>query len=460
MKKRLGTLILAAMLSASLFTGCGAAQSGLNPALDTSEEVTLKLIGQLDEFPAMEKVIAMFTEKYPNCTVVYECVQNYNESAVKRLSDKNGGVDLFLTSNIQPGSDFEPYALELFGEADKLDLSDTYHGLIENFTYMQSEPADKKLIYAIPLGAELRGMFVNKTLLDSLNINIPGNREEFLSACAKLLEKGYVPLQGNPGNMGQLLMYPYICSLIANSKDYDETYRDIESRKEGVSEYFRDPMELLYTLVSKGYYNYKYVENTYGTFANSTNETSICGFLNIVDENGTYSMKNDAGIVAFMPGTMSMSNRMDRLISDYHSNVEYEFILSPVGKDGGYAYMSPAQGIAVNRNSQHVLWALEFMDFLFEKENNKIFAQLNHITPNTVDAFDLVKSEFDVPEERIAQVGSVTFSYKFYGVFSDVLIEVSKANNPKYMQDNGNGTYTMYPFEYYMQHLEERFHQD
>ena len=55
-----------------------------------------------------------------------------------------------------------------------------------------------------------------------------------------------------------------------------------------------------------------------------------------------------------MPGAMSLKGVMAKVKEDYHSNIDYEFILSPVGDEGGFAYLSPAAGLAVNKNSTNV----------------------------------------------------------------------------------------------------------
>lgn len=59
--------------------------------------------------------------------------------------------------------------------------------------------------------------------------------------------------------------------IIANSPDYEQLYNRVNQCEEGVSELFRDPMEFLYDLTAKGYYNYKYVETEMNMFINNTN---------------------------------------------------------------------------------------------------------------------------------------------------------------------------------------------
>jgi spermidine/putrescine-binding protein len=156
------------------------------------------------------------------------------------------------------------------------------------------------------------------------------------------------------------------------------------------------------------------------------------------------------GKVAFMPGVMSFKSYLDKTRDDYHSGIDYEFILSPVGDDGGFAYLSPATGIAVNKNSSNTAWALEFMNYLFTRDVNKSFAKEQNIIPNTTDAMDIVKSTFKIDPNRICELGQVTFDYVFYDVMKKSYIDVSKANNPKYMQSDG----TMYSLQHYMDALE------
>ncbi len=403
---------------------------------------------------ALEDIGHRFHEIYPNCTIEYEYLQDYYETLAKRLPEESNKLDLFFSSNVQEGSVVLPYSLELFSQSEALDLSETYEGMIKNFTYMNSDSNAPAEIYAIPTGGELRGMFVNVTLLKSLNLSVPTNQQELLNACKVLSENGYVPLHGNPGSFGQQLLYPYVCNLIANSDDYQTKYQQLNSCEAGVSAFFEEPMSLMYQLIENKYYNYKYVENELAMFIDSSNEGIARDFLSIgMNESGEYYKKDDLGQVAFMPAPMTTSGTIAKTKEDYHSNIEYTFILSPVAEEGGFAYMSPAQGLVINKNSDQLDWALEFMNFFFTSQNNKAYAEEFGIIPNTSDALSYIENKFDIKENQISQLGQMTFDYGFYGIITKSLVEVSKANNPKYMKDET----TLYDFSYYMDRLETRF---
>ena len=449
MKRRLA--LAAALLMAVFFTsGCGAKNSGYqkNAALDVSEKVRLVIAGTWTALPGMDLVAAKFCETYPNCMVEYEYLQDYAENLPKRIASEDDRVDIFTTSNILPDSDNRAYALDLMQCQEKLSLKDTLRGLTDNYRFTDENGTAHQ--YAVPLGGEMRGLYVNTTLLSSLGIKTPANRTELLDACAKLKQAGYIPLQDNPSTFGQRLLFPYIANLAAEASE------SVAALDENAAEAFRDPLEFLYNLTVDNYYNYKYVEIECERFLDLSNEGKSRSFLNIVGSDGNYEKKDDIGEVPFMPAANSLMPVMEKATENYHSKIEYEFILAPVTESGGYAYISPSNGLAVNKDSFHLDWAIEFMNFFFTAENNKLYAKAANLTPNTSDALEIISKEYNVPVEEIGQPELVAFEgFNFYNLIVPTLVTASKANNPKYMREDG----TMYPFDYYFDSLKAAFAQ-
>ena len=455
MKRKIISLTLAVMFVAGVFSGCTekpVTTDKQEESLPPAEPVTLVIAGSWEDCRAIEAVGREFTTKYPNCTVEYEYLQNYYESLAKRMNEENN-VDLFFTTNIQNESEMLPYALDL-NSASELDFSDTFTGLKDNFAFRENGAVSDKL-YAIPLGAEMRGLYINKTLLDSLNIKMPSNQAEILSACQILADNGYIPFQGNPGNFSQILMYPWICNIIANADDSEMMYNTINSRDFDIAETFREPYEFLYLLIEKGYYDYKRAQTEFNLFNDTTDKDYACYFLNIEKKDEEYVKLDDVGRVAFMPSAMSLKSVIEKTKEDYHSGIEYVFVPAPIGKDGGYAYMSCAHGIAINKSSQNMEMSVKFMDFLFQPENNKLFAAEFNIIPNTKEAFEYINTLYDIPSDRISHLGQVTFDYDFYNIVTGSLLEISKGNNPKYMQTDDDGNVSLYSLDYYMNNLRE-----
>lgn len=456
MRKASAVILAGTLLAGTIMSGCAKMQMAdegkVNSELQLSDttKVTLRVAGDFEDFKALELLAQRFHEEHPNCNVEYEYLQNYSENLTKRLGTEEEAVDLFLTDNIQKDSAVLDYAMELNSQGDKLDLSDAYDGMIKNFTLTGTDR-----LYAVPMTSELRGLYVNKTLLAKYDLEVPKNRQELLDACAKFKKEGFIPLQGNPGHFGQQLIYPYIANMIVNADDYASTWNMINTCDDGCAEYFRDPLSFLYDLMKNGYYDYKTQENTYQGFMNTDEECAVQTFLGIYDQGDGIKQIYGDGMVPFMPGVASMGNQMERTKLDYHSDIEYEFILAPVSDEGGYAYISPGRGIAINKYTNHADWALAFLNYMFEEDNNKQFAKDYDSIPNTDDVMTYVSNKFDIPKDRICQLGDVTFDYVFYDVIVDTIVAISKGNNPKYMKDNGDGTFGLYDLEYYMNGLRD-----
>ena len=460
--KALALLLCIGMCTAGLF-GCAATGSAggykKNASLDTDTEIVLRMAISNETWPEMDNVIAQFEEIYPNCTIVCEYIETYTDNLLTRLQQTEPKIDIFRSVNIQEATAHRDYALNLISDEAKeyLDLSGANPGLVANFRYMGAENTQ----YAVPYGGEMRGMYVNTTLLNKFGLETPKNRAELLNCCEVLYSEGYIPFQSSNGTFAQQLLYPYICNSIVNGGKYEEMHAAIENIEPGISEYFRDAYSFLYEIVEKGYFDYKRVEEELGyTFEGSDGKAK--DFLNIIKvSDDVFEKQDDIGKIAFLVDTQAFGINLEKTKSDYHSEIEYEFITSPVGEDGGCAYLSPSDGLAINNQSEHTDWALEFLNFFFTPEITTAFAKETGKIPNTADAL----LEYDIPANRTSDVGQVTFSYSFYktvttpmlGGYED-MIGISKMNAEKYMKDNGDGTFSlMYTVDDYLARLEAEF---
>jgi len=111
----------------------------------------------------------------------------------------------------------------------------------------------------------------------------------------------------------------------------------------------------------------------------------------------------------------------------------------------------------MNKQSLHAPWALEFLNYLFSKEGNAIFAKTANLIPNSKDALNDVQTMFGIPSSRVCHVGQAAFSYPFYDIINTSLTAISKGNKAKYMVKNADGSYSLHPFEDYYASLSEAF---
>lgn len=457
--RHLSIIMCLALVFTCVTTVSASAAYKKNEALDTSEEVLLRFAIRNSTWQEMDNVITKFEEIYPNCTILTEYIENYSENLPVRFSQSDQKIDLFRTVNIQEGTAYKDFALNLISDEAKsaIDLSGANAGLVANFKYTAADNTQ----YAVPYGGEMRGMYVNKTLLSKYGLQTPTNRAELLNCCEVLYKEGFIPLQSSSGTFAQQLLYPYICNCIVNGGNYEKDYAAIESIEPGISEYFRDVYSFLYELVEKGYYDSGRVKRELGyTFDGSSGKARDFLNLKAVGED-VYEKQDDIGKIAFMVDTQAFELDLQKTKSDYHSEIEYEFILSPVGPNGGCAYLSPADGLAINNQSDHLDWAMEFLNFFFSPEICTEFANETGKIPNTANA--LLK--YDVPADRTCDVGQVTFGYTFYKTVTTLMMAgyddmcgISVMNLPENMKDNGDGTYSLkYTVDDYLARLEDEF---
>jgi ABC-type glycerol-3-phosphate transport system substrate-binding protein len=464
------TRMLCAMLIFSMLlalTACGETPSE-PPAVSSADEpeVALRISGGETDCSAMEWAAVAFNQQYPNCTVIYENLQgDYNAVLNERAhSEGDDRVDLFITTTgIQADHALLDCACDLMS-LEGLDLSHTFPSLLENAMLIEPDGSAASKIYCIPMGAQMRGMYANLSLLQSVGIQTePTNQAELLKDCEILKQAGYIPMQGEPGTFPQQLLYPWICNNVANADDYEEAYRLVNTRDAAACDLFRDVYAFLYTLVKNDYYDYRTSKEKFGFLVDSANEDYARILLNIVETeegSGEYQAGEGVGQAAFVVQALSLKPVVEQMKEDYHSNIEYTFIPAPVGVDGGYVYLSPANMIGVNRYSEKLDWAVKFLNFLFTPEYNAQFAEKYCVIPNTTDAFDYVSNLFDVPADHISELGQATFDWGFYRTMTrgtdelSALPAIAKANNPKYFDPE---TGAMYPFAHYWKQFQAEF---
>ncbi len=359
MKKRWGrviSLLCAGMMVIASVTGCGekeeetASQTGFIPSLDTEKAVSLEIAGFMGNFEALDQVVNDFNEYYPNVSINYE--QN-NFSGLAEYLKNNDYVDIFMTSIVNmdastpEGQDVLEYCLDLSKEDIATEIIDPQ--LVEACT------VDGQLV-GIPLAKLMCGMVVNKNLLEEEGLKMPQNYAEFLKVCETLKEKGYTPIQASRYHACSDMILPMAMvtlgtdeKLAAKASTGDKSYADA----------LLPVYERLEEMVAKGY------------ISNEVNET-------YPDDN------YDGAILTFFEGKVpfwiantesvsGMKKRESKSETFLANPFEYEFVNVPLGDKGVYDYEEPWYGFSINRNSEEIDYAVEFMKFLVtEDELNKM----------------------------------------------------------------------------------------
>lgn len=320
------------------------------PSLDTEAGGTLEIAGSMGNFEALDQVINDFNEYYPNITVTYE------QNDLQALSDyvkNNSYVDIFMTNdaNVRAKDQENLYVYD-----NCLDLADTQIDTsMINPELLKICMIDGKLV-RLPLAKLMCGLAVNKTLLEKEGLKIPQTYEEFMDVCEALKEKGYTPLQSSQYHAFSDLVLPMGMSILGNSSELTEKIKDKDT---SYADSLAPVYEKLEEIVEKGYI---------------TNEA-----------NAEFSDDNyDGAILRFFEGDVpfwvtttesfsGMKKRESKSEAYTADPFEYAFINAPLGDDGVYDYEEPWYGFSVNKDSDSLDYAVEFMRFLAQtKEMNKL----------------------------------------------------------------------------------------
>lgn len=375
MKKavKLLPLLLSSMM---ILTACGnetktdtqqdtaSVSTSFEPKLDTEKSTELHAAVFFGNFEALDQVINHFNDIYPNVTITYEQLNSSDDN----FFANNPNIDIFMTSN-EKGYPQEN-CVDLL-EAG-VDVSAVADGLLDSTT------VDGKLL-ALPMGLKLRGLAVNKTLLEKEGLSVPQTWSEFTEVLDALKQKGYTPLQGPTNTVSQLF---YDMGMTMMSQDSKLLQAVTEGDAAGAAS-LQTMYERLLELQEKGYMseeiNAEYPEDNY-----------------------------DGAILKFFEGDVpfwvcdtekasGMKKRESKSETFSSSPFEYEFMFAPTGDNGVYEYIEPWYGFAVNKDSSVQDYAVEFLRFMAQQDELNTLASVKGVP-------SICKSS---PDERYTALSNV-----------------------------------------------------
>lgn len=204
MKKKALSLVLVAAMAMSM-TACGGnkeASTSSDNSADVPSIDQLKVGEDYKDLKADIKILTnrtdivdtvykgyadQFHELYPNITVTYEAVTDYEESLTLRLTNGDWGDICFIPTSCDK-SEFSTYFTAL-GDYDT--LNDTYNFVTEK-TY-------EGTVYGIPNGGTAGGVAYNKKVWQDAGITeLPTTPDEFLADLQQIKDKtDAIPLYTN-----------------------------------------------------------------------------------------------------------------------------------------------------------------------------------------------------------------------------------------------------------------------
>lgn len=235
------TVLLAVLM---VLTACGSqndpgttpepSNTAFEPKLDTEKAVELNAAVFFGNFEAFDQVINHFNEFYPNVKISYEQQFTYDPNFLQ----DNPSIDILMTSN-EKGYPADG-CVDLL-EAG-VDASAVEEGLLHANMW------NGKLL-SLPMGLTLKGMVVNKSLLEKEGLSVPQTWSEFLSVLEALKEKGYTPIQG-PDSAVSTLCYNMGMTMLASDDNLLNAVSNGDAEGAAQLQLVYDRMQ---ELIDKGY---------------------------------------------------------------------------------------------------------------------------------------------------------------------------------------------------------------
>lgn len=351
--KKTGKILALALAVLMLLTACGskadpgsAASAEFSPRLDTEKAVELHAAVFFGNFEALDQVINHFNEYYPNVVITYNQVGGSDDPQF--LLDNP--VDIFMTSNASgyPAD----YCVDLLNAG--LDVSAVSEEMI------QANKWGGKLL-SLPMGQTLKGIVVNKTLLEKEELAVPQTWSEFLSVLDALQQKGYTPIQG-PEEAVASLCYNMGMAMLANDT---KLLQAVNGGDASGAAKMKAVFERMTQLQEKGYFSQ--------------------------EVNAAYPADNyDGAIMRFFEGEVpfwvcdtekvsGMKKRESKSESFSANPFSYEFMYAPLGDKGVYEYQEPWYGFAANKESENTDYAIEFLRFMARQDELNTLASVKGV---------------------------------------------------------------------------------
>ena len=399
-------------------------QEGFSPSLATDTACSLTVAGNYDNFEALEAEFDKFNEYYPDVELSYTKLDDYNNVVTTTLSTADA-PDIFFAQEFMLENDsydaLFDYAEDLSDPALNIDLSCVRQSLLSK--------DEAGACPMVPIFSSTAGILVNEDLFKKEGISVPTNYDELLAACDAFNKAGYptpILTYNVPTTYGNLvgdLMYGDA------SKD-PEMVEKLNSLDPSAGEYMRPVLEKVNDMVEHGCFNFDVcneLEDGYNALILRFFEGDIPMALCSADT---------------ASGTAKRESQSDAFTANPFSYALYPLTLTD---EGAYLLDKPSVQFAVNKESENLDMANEFMRFLVSPQELSDIAQAKRLLTVTTDlAYDGAYAPFsEIDSSRIISTHEI-------GLADDVTIQYRVA---AYQVANGEasideaiagfGTYTL-----------------
>ena len=189
MKKTLSIILSLSLAVMLLLQGCGSrkkADAPFVPKYDKDTEFSLTVAGSYSNFESLEAEFERFYEYYPNASLQYVTMDDYNNVISSALVNSEP-PDIFTTRSWMIGDDTYN---DLFDSCEV--LSDPSTGIdyscIRESLIRTTDSGD---VVMLPIFTTSYGMLVNMDIFEKETGKVPTDDEELVAVSRKLKDAGY-----------------------------------------------------------------------------------------------------------------------------------------------------------------------------------------------------------------------------------------------------------------------------
>ncbi len=379
-------------------------KEGFSPSLDTSVSCQIEIAGGYDNFEALEAEFDSFNEYYPNVELQYTKVDDYN-NMIGTVLNGSDAPDIYVNYSWMYGREQYKasidHAEDLADPALGLDLDCIRSNILLN-------TADGSLPM-VPVFSNTYGMLVNNDLFEKEGLSVPTTYQEMVALCDTFREKGYAnPMMGfsnsETTSLFTVTIYPFFCGTVAQDA---EAVRKLNALDASAGEYMRPSLEKIVQFLDDGCVDLDAcaeIENNY--------DAVILRFFE-----GDVPMMICSGDA--VSGTKKRESRSEAFIANPFT---YTFAPVPMSDEGANFLDMPNLQFSVNKDSQNLDMANEFMRFLVTpQELNKMAQNKGLLSPTKDLSFNSMYAALGtIPEDRI-------LSPEVIGLTDDAVIQLRQA---------------------------------
>jgi len=340
--------VICAAAACMIFSGCSAEiESGFVPKMNQNEYAEITVNGGWANFEALEAVAADWNAVYPNVSINYSRVDDYNNLLGALVTSENAPEIIMFSVD-----DYYANKSEIIDSL--LDLSEA--GLnteIYSEKQLESSAIDGKMC-VLNWGVRAPGFVVNKTLLDNLGLKVPQTRSELMNVCEKLKESGYTPIQGCSQSFYKNIMKNECDFEIFGSASSDKVRKTLSTAEKGCGECFLNEFETMISLTESGY------------ISASANDA----IADVYEQSILHFFEGQTPFLCFTTeGFSGMKKRESKSAYFTQNPFEYQFVALPLCENEAVLSISSFGSLAVVKNSENADWAKEFIRFVCRRDN-------------------------------------------------------------------------------------------